>query len=92
MLYENQFVIHDSHGPHRDTEYDKLASTPGVHYHIDGMRLVIVRLTMDNKWWVVPDSMKYEDHFTDLGPYDTISDACIILRLSAEVMDRNTLL
>jgi hypothetical protein len=51
---------------------------------IDGIRVVVARLMFDNNWWIIPNSHKDEDRFTDLGPYNSIEEALMYLRLHGD--------
>lgn len=66
--------------PHRNTTYIQLAEDL-ADYAINDIEVVIIQLTDDEKWWIVPDDQADEEHFTDIGPYDTQEEASVFMRL-----------
>lgn len=83
------------HGPHRQWQWYDVVGRPSRSHHpwpvvgvIDGYSMVVCRVSHDEKWWIVPQSEDNELNIDDIGPFETMSDAILHLKLSStEIYD-----
>lgn len=89
----NNYFIYDCVGAHRDTRYydliiikepDLIGSIiypdPLIKL-VDGHRMVICRLALDDNWWIVPCSPQSNPDIDDIGPFKTMGDAIFHITL-----------
>ena len=71
-------------GVHRDTRYYSLVwFTTWTEFIIDGIQVVVARLAKDDQWWIIPNDRNDEANMTDLGPFETVEDAIVMMKLHA---------
>jgi hypothetical protein len=83
-------ISHSTIGEHRDIyqyiatarifENDNIA--PQVFFRND-IELCMMQMS-DEKWWIVPNHVRDETRVDDIGPYDTVEAAAVMLRLWAD--------
>jgi hypothetical protein len=69
---------------HRETSFREYVSIRGGHLAFDGIDVFIIKFECDQKWWIVPCTYYDDDKMSDMGPYDEVTDALLILRLCGE--------
>ncbi len=87
------YTLHDIAGDHRDGHYYNLVllapSRDVLVGVIDGLRVVICKVSFNDDWWIVPQAGDDEPNMDDIGPFETMGDAILHLKLySTEIIQK----
>lgn len=74
MSYEIQYSTHR----HRGKQFTAFVK-PEPRAYIGGIRVIAIKL--EEQWWVVADRNADDDKFEDIGPFPTVEQACVVMRL-----------
>jgi hypothetical protein len=80
-------ISHSTRGKHRDTQYTATAKvyhndTHFYDFFMNDIPVTIAELA-DTRWWLIPSWDDHEKDFVDVGPFDTVDQAAVMLRLQS---------
>lgn len=82
-------ISHSTRGSHRDTQYIatcQIYNTTDnpIKFYMGEYNVTLAQLA-DKAWWIIANRADEANIVTDIGPYDTVEQAAVMMRLLANI-------